>query len=105
MTKTSEPNSGRNVIVRWRILAARRLEHLIELYQTGRWKLYYKEPEFLRLVQEARSALQTWEALAPPDAVLDKVVEVEIAQSDDNDLNISVVSANDVSSKGNLRKS
>ena len=105
MTKPVDTDKGRSVIVRWRILASRRLDHLVELYQSGRWKLYYKEPDFLKLIQEARAALQTWEALAPPDPVLDKVVEVEIAQAADDEIDGSAASANDISTESDLRKS
>jgi uncharacterized repeat protein (TIGR03809 family) len=71
---------GRNIVVRWRMLAERRLDHLIELYQTGRWKRYHGEVEFLEMVQEARSALKVWQQLAPPDPINDKPVEVSLDQ-------------------------
>ncbi|HEY0235836.1 MAG TPA: TIGR03809 family protein [Afipia sp.] len=73
-------NAGRSVVARWRLLAQQRLDHLIELYQSGRWKLYYKEQDFLAMVQEARAALKVWEQLAPPDSAFDKPVEVTMAQ-------------------------
>ncbi len=76
----SASRAGRSLVARWRVLAQRRLDHLIELYESGRWKLYHKEQDFLALVQEARSALHVWEQLAPPDPVLDKPVEVALAQ-------------------------
>ncbi|MBX9710811.1 MAG: TIGR03809 family protein [Xanthobacteraceae bacterium] len=80
----SASNAGRSVVVRWRILAQQRMDHLIELYQSGRWKLYHKETEFLAMVQESRAALKVWEQLAPPDPVLDKTVEVALAQDQDH---------------------
>lgn len=76
----SASHAGRSVVARWRLLAQQRLDHLIELYQSGRWKLYYKEQDFLAMVQEARAALKVWEQLAPPDSAFDKPVEVAIAQ-------------------------
>jgi uncharacterized repeat protein (TIGR03809 family) len=76
----SAKQAGRSLVVRWRILAQQRMDHLIELYQTGRWKRYHKEQDFLEMVQEARTALKMWEQLAPYDAVLDKTVEVALAQ-------------------------
>ncbi len=76
----SASRTGRSLVARWRVLAQQRLDHLIELYQSGRWKLYYKEQDFLAMVQEARGALKVWEQLAPPDPVLDKPVEVALAQ-------------------------
>ena len=83
MTDAANTERGRSLIARWRILAARRLDHLVELYQSGRWKLYHEEIEFLKMVQEARAALASWEALAPPDPAKDKVAEIAVAQSVD----------------------
>ncbi|MEH2509623.1 putative repeat protein (TIGR03809 family) [Nitrobacteraceae bacterium AZCC 1564] len=79
MTKLSAADSGRSVVVRWRMLAERRLKYLIELYESGRWKLYYNEPEFLKIVREAHAALKAWETLAPPEPGRDRPVEVEAA--------------------------
>lgn len=83
MANSGDADRGRSVVARWRMLAERRLNYLIELYETGRWKVYYKEPEFLKVIQEARVALATWEQLAPPNPVQDKPVEVAIAQMED----------------------
>ncbi|HEX7883355.1 MAG TPA: TIGR03809 family protein [Afipia sp.] len=80
MANSGNADHGRSVVARWRMLAERRLNYLIELYETDRWKVYYKEPEFLKVIQEARLALATWEQLAPSDPVQDKPVEVAIAQ-------------------------
>jgi uncharacterized repeat protein (TIGR03809 family) len=81
MTKLAAAESGRSVVVRWRMLAERRLKYLIELYESGRWKLYYNEPEFLKIVREAHTALKAWEALAPPETERDKPAEVEAVRS------------------------
>lgn len=77
MTKLSAADSGRSVVVRWRMLAERRLKYLIELYESGRWKLYYNEPEFLKIVREAHAAVKAWETLAPPEPGRDRQVEAE----------------------------
>ncbi len=87
MANSGSAEQGRSVVVRWRLLAERRLNYLINLYETGRWRVYYAEPEFLKVIQEARAALKTWEQLAPPDPVQDKAVEVAIAQVE----NVSVL--------------
>ena len=105
MTKPIDTERGRSVVVRWRILAARRLEHLVELYQSGRWKIYHKESEFLAMVQEARGALKTWEVLAPPDPVQDKVAEVAIAQAEGDLPGSAAASTNGVAAEDDLRKS
>lgn len=102
MSDPSDSERGRNLIARWRILARRRLDHLVELYQSGRWKLYHEEAEFLKMVQEARSALASWEALAPPDPVQDKVAEIAIAQVADD---APGTSSNGVTPQHDLRKS
>lgn len=73
--------AGRSVVARWRILAQQRLDHLLELYESGRWKLYHTESDFLAMVHEARTVLKVWQDLAPPDAALDKPIEVAIAQT------------------------
>ncbi len=80
MTNSGNADQGRSVVARWRMLAERRLNHLVELYESGRWKLYHSEAEFLSMVKEARAALKAWETLAPPDAVRDKPVEIAVAQ-------------------------
>ncbi|GAA3855636.1 TIGR03809 family protein [[Pseudomonas] carboxydohydrogena] len=75
--------AGRGVVARWRILAQQRLDHLTELYESGRWKLYHTESDFLAMVHEARTALKVWQDLAPPDPAFDKPIEVAIAQTEE----------------------
>lgn len=113
MANPSNVEQGRSVVTRWRMLAERRLSYLVELYETGRWKAYYKEPEFLKVIQEARAALKTWERLAPPDLVQDKPVEVAIAQKANAGQGnatvlaspfIGMPSAHSIESKDDLRK-
>ena len=108
MTTPGNAQHGRSVVTRWRMLAARRLNYLVELYETGRWKVYYKEPEFLKVIQEARVALATWEQLAPPDPVQDKPAEVAIAQAENSAIPPSpftqIPSANGVEAKHDLRE-
>jgi len=36
-----------NAVLKSRVLAERRRAHLLELYQTGRWKRYFTEERFL----------------------------------------------------------
>ncbi|MBR2121081.1 MAG: TIGR03809 family protein [Pseudomonadota bacterium] len=108
MTTPGNAQHGRSVVTRWRMLAERRLNYLVELYETGRWKAYYSEPEFLKVIQEARAALKTWEQLAPPDPVQDKPVEVAMAQAANSAIPASpfadIASAHGVKAKDNLRK-
>ena len=49
---------------RWRDLADRRRSHFIELYESGRWKLYYSETEFIERMREVVQAADRWEKLA-----------------------------------------
>lgn len=71
---------GRSIVVRWRMLAEQRLNHLIELHQTGRWRRYHTETAFHEMVREARAALKVWEELVPPAPIHDKPVEVSLDQ-------------------------
>jgi uncharacterized repeat protein (TIGR03809 family) len=47
---------------KWRGLAQRRKEHLVDLYNSGRWRLYYSEAEFLQRVREAARMVDLWSA-------------------------------------------
>jgi uncharacterized repeat protein (TIGR03809 family) len=51
-------------VARWRDLADRRRSHFIELYESGRWKLYYTETEFILRMREVCQAAERWEQLA-----------------------------------------
>ncbi|PIT06474.1 hypothetical protein TSA1_33540, partial [Bradyrhizobium nitroreducens] len=55
---------GRDVAARWCALAEQRLQHLSEMFETGRWRRYHSEIAFLENIQEAKRAVQTWRALA-----------------------------------------
>ena len=102
MTKPSD--RGRGLIAHWRILASRRLDYLVDLHESGRWRLYHDESEFLQMLQEAREVLETWEALAPHDPIQDKTAEVAIAQTID-DMPGAVPLADRVAPEHDLRKS
>ena len=57
-----------------RELAERRRAHLVELYDTGRWKHYYTQEQLLACMREAINMIETWERLAkaplePPRAI------------------------------------
>ena len=53
-----------DIAARWCALAEQRLEHLSEMFETGRWRRYHSELAFLENIQEAKRAVQTWRALA-----------------------------------------
>ena len=51
------------VAKRWRDLADRRRSHFVELYVSGRWKLYYSEADFIARMREVVQAAERWEEL------------------------------------------
>jgi uncharacterized repeat protein (TIGR03809 family) len=53
------------VALKWRALAERRRAHFIELYQSGRWKHYFTEEQFLLRMREAVRASERWAEIAP----------------------------------------
>jgi uncharacterized repeat protein (TIGR03809 family) len=61
------------VSLRWRDLAERRKAHFIELYETGRWKHYYTDVEFLAELRQAVAVADRWS----------KIVEAAEARRDD----------------------
>jgi uncharacterized repeat protein (TIGR03809 family) len=62
---------GQEILDRWCALAEQRLDHLTELFETGRWRRYHSELSFLENIQEAKSAVETWRRLATREASLD----------------------------------
>lgn len=59
-------------VVRWRQLAEKRLDHITELFESGRWIKYFSENEFLEEIKRSKALVETWRRLAPaePDARL-----------------------------------
>ena len=64
MTHRFDVADSRDLFARWCILAEQRLHHLTELFESGRWRRYYGELAFLQNIQEAKTAVETWRALA-----------------------------------------
>ena len=58
-TATWEQNAQR-----WRDLSERRRSHFIELYESGRWKHYYTEADFVIRLREVFQAAEQWQKLA-----------------------------------------
>jgi len=52
------------LIEKWRSLAARRQAYFIQLYETGRWRLYYSQEAFILAMREVVAGTQAWEDLA-----------------------------------------
>lgn len=57
------------VAKRWLALAEQRRAHLVELYDSGRWRHYYTETQLLERTREAIMLEETWAKLAYPDGV------------------------------------
>jgi uncharacterized repeat protein (TIGR03809 family) len=53
------------VALKWRALAERRRAHFIELYDSGRWKLYFTEEQFIARMREAVRGSERWAVIAP----------------------------------------
>jgi hypothetical protein len=53
------------IALRWRNLAERRRAHHLDLYRSGRWKLYYTDEEFLTEMRSANAIAQRWALIAP----------------------------------------
>jgi uncharacterized repeat protein (TIGR03809 family) len=71
MAQRVDAARGQEIIDRWCALAEQRLEHLTELFETGRWRRYHSELSFLENIQEAKNAVETWRSLATREASLD----------------------------------
>jgi uncharacterized repeat protein (TIGR03809 family) len=71
MTQRSELARVRAIVARWCDLAERRLEHLNELFESGRWRRYHSEVAFLENIREAKAAVDTWRDLLSREASLD----------------------------------
>ena len=71
MAQRADVARGREIIERWCTLAEQRLEHLTELFESGRWRRYHSERAFLENIQEAKTAVETWRKLASREALPD----------------------------------
>ena len=76
MTHRIDVTCGRLLAARWHTLAEQRLEHLTELFESGRWRRYYSERAFLENIQEAKTAVGTWRNLARGPAEINRAIEI-----------------------------
>lgn len=60
MTKTLTSEAQRKHAERQLFTARRALSHLVELYDSGRWRSLYKEDTFAEAVRQARKAVDHW---------------------------------------------
>jgi uncharacterized repeat protein (TIGR03809 family) len=64
MTKGLTAEVQRHHAERQLFTARRALSHLVEMYDTGQWRVYYKKEEaFAEAVREARQAVETWTSI------------------------------------------
>jgi uncharacterized repeat protein (TIGR03809 family) len=71
MTHHVDVARGRDIVARWCNLAEQRLDYLTELFETGRWRRFHSERDFLENIQEAKAAVETWRELETREASLD----------------------------------
>jgi len=55
-----------SVARKWRDLAERRRQHYIEMYESGRWRHYYTEDQFLVQMREVTQAVEAWAKIVGP---------------------------------------
>ncbi|HKU07398.1 MAG TPA: TIGR03809 family protein [Bradyrhizobium sp.] len=70
MTDRTDVARGRDIVARWSALAEQRLDYLTELFETGRWRRYHSERDFLENIREAKSAVETWRGMLHAEATL-----------------------------------
>src|SRR3954454_15798248 len=71
MTHQLDLTMGRDLVARWCNLAEQRLEYLTELFETGRWRRFHGEQEFLENIREAKAAVEIWRNLEMREASID----------------------------------
>jgi len=76
MTKTLTTDIQRKNAERQLFGARRALSHLVELYDSGQWRLLYREDTFAEAVRSARQAVEHW---------TDVIAKSEVAANSDAD--------------------
>lgn len=71
MTYRPDVANGRDIVARWCSLAEQRLEYLTELFETGRWRRFHGERDFLENIRDAKAAVETWRDLLSREASSD----------------------------------
>jgi uncharacterized repeat protein (TIGR03809 family) len=71
MADRSDVARGRTVVERWCLLAEQRFDYLTELYESGRWRRFHSERDFLENIEEAKRAVTTWRGLLNSEAAPD----------------------------------
>ena len=71
MTDRTDVARGRDIVARWSALAEQRLDYLTDLFETGLWRRYHGERDFLENIREAKAAVETWRGLLNSEATPD----------------------------------
>lgn len=71
MTDRTDVARARDIVARWSALAEQRLDYLTDLFETGRWRRYHGERDFLENIREAKAAVETWRGLLNSEATPD----------------------------------
>jgi uncharacterized repeat protein (TIGR03809 family) len=66
-----QPAAARELADRWKALTQARLEYLINLFESGRWRRFYSEADLMENIREAKLAVETWRGLSTGEASLD----------------------------------
>jgi uncharacterized repeat protein (TIGR03809 family) len=90
MTHRADVARGHDVVARWCALAEQRLEHLTELFETGRWRRYHSELAFLENIREAKTAVEIWRDLSMREGSRDNSA-VDISWLGRNRISASVI--------------
>ena len=76
MTSQLDAATGRDIIARWLALAEKRLAYLTVMFETGRWRRYHSEREFLENIQESKAVVEAWRALLSRKSLRDKAADL-----------------------------
>jgi uncharacterized repeat protein (TIGR03809 family) len=71
MASQLDVDKGREIVARWCNLAETRLKYLSDLYDSGRWRRFFSEQEFVENIREAKTAVETWRDLLTREATPD----------------------------------
>jgi uncharacterized repeat protein (TIGR03809 family) len=78
MTNSTQFVFSQDILARGRMLAEGRMAFLTELYESGRWRRYHSEADFLAMVRESRAALDKWTELAVPPPVVPTAAKMAV---------------------------
>jgi uncharacterized repeat protein (TIGR03809 family) len=64
MSDSWPQSMSQEIVGKWHELAERRRAHFVELYESGRWKRYYGENEFVAQMRDVVQLAETWARLS-----------------------------------------